>query len=107
MPEYLKRPAHLPGEDAAAIRATVSAIIEAVGREGADAVRRYSRELDGWDPPTFRVDRAAIDSAVAGMDPELRRHLGEKGCRRAAALFNWDRIAEQYEAVLTRAAGAR
>ena len=54
-------------------------------------------------------DARGFADAIAQLarDPELRRHLGEKGCRRAAALFNWDRIAEQYEAVLTRAAGAR
>jgi glycosyltransferase involved in cell wall biosynthesis len=37
-------------------------------------------------------------------DPELRRTLGAAGCRRAEALFNWDRIADQYEALLGRAA---
>lgn len=37
-------------------------------------------------------------------DEALRRRLGETGRARAEALFNWDRIAEQYEAVLTRAA---
>lgn len=37
-------------------------------------------------------------------DEPLRRRLGEAGRTRAEALFNWDRIAEQYEAVMTRAA---
>ena len=39
------------------------------------------------------------------QDEPLRHRLGEAGRVRAEALFNWDRIAEQYEAVLTRAAG--
>jgi glycosyltransferase involved in cell wall biosynthesis len=37
-------------------------------------------------------------------DEPLRRRLGEAGRTRAEALFNWDRIVEQYEAVMTRAA---
>jgi len=37
-------------------------------------------------------------------DEALRQQLGESGRRRAAALFNWDRIADQYEEVLRRAA---
>ena len=64
MPEYLKGPPRLPGEDSSAVRATVSQILEAVQADGIDAVRRYSRKLDGWDPPTFRVDRETIDQAV-------------------------------------------
>lgn len=41
------------------------------------------------------------------QDEALRRRMGEAGCVRAETLFNWDRIAEQYEAVLGRAAGTR
>ncbi|MGH9897199.1 MAG: glycosyltransferase, partial [bacterium] len=40
-------------------------------------------------------------------DEALRRRLGEAGRTRAEALFNWDRIAEQYETALTHAAGRR
>ncbi len=36
-----------------------------------------------------------------------RRRLGEAGRARAETLFNWDRIAAQYETVLSRAAGRR
>ncbi|MFQ5960752.1 MAG: glycosyltransferase family 4 protein [Candidatus Methylomirabilales bacterium] len=38
------------------------------------------------------------------LDEALRRRLGETGRARAETLFNWDRIAEQYETVLTSAA---
>ncbi len=49
--------------------------------------------------------RALGDAMMKLMrDEALRRRLGESGRARAEALFNWDRIAEQYEAVLTRAA---
>lgn len=41
------------------------------------------------------------------QDKMLRRRLGELGHARAATLFNWDRIAEQYDLVLTRAVGTQ
>lgn len=52
-------------------------------------------------------DWRAFGDALAALarNPALRRCLGEAGRARAEALFNWDRIAEQYEAVLLRAAG--
>jgi glycosyltransferase involved in cell wall biosynthesis len=37
-------------------------------------------------------------------DEALRRKLGEAGRARVERLFAWDRIAEQYDSVLTRAA---
>jgi glycosyltransferase involved in cell wall biosynthesis len=44
---------------------------------------------------------AALDDLLA--DPERRRRLGEAGRRRAAALYAWDRFAEEYESVLQHA----
>jgi len=41
------------------------------------------------------------------QDEALRRRMGEAGRVRAETLFNWDRIADQYETVLARAAGTR
>lgn len=54
-------------------------------------------------------DARAFGEALARLlsDGALRRRLGEAGRRRAAELFDWERIAEQYETVLTRAARAR
>ena len=51
-------------------------------------------------------DAAAFGDAIAALaqDPTRRRALGEAGRRRAAALYAWDRVAEGYERVLTRAA---
>lgn len=39
------------------------------------------------------------------QDEPLRRRLGDAGRARTEALFNWDRVAAEYEAVLCRAAG--
>lgn len=72
----LKRPAALqgPGGDAA-ISARVSEILLDIERGGEDALRRYSRDLDGWDPPSFELSREEIRRAERLVDEELRRHL--------------------------------
>src|SRR4051794_39662221 len=54
----------------------VSAMLLDIDRNGMDAVRRYSQELDGWGPETFRATRAELDAARDAVDPEVRGHLG-------------------------------
>lgn len=55
------------------------------------------------------ADDERFGDAIATLlkDPALRQRLGEVGRVRAATHFNWDRIAEQYETVLTRATARR
>ena len=52
-------------------------------------------------------DWTGMGEAMAALarDEALRCRLGEAGRVRAEALFNWDRVAAEYEAVLCRAAG--
>jgi sulfopropanediol 3-dehydrogenase len=50
---------------------TVSRIITEVEREGTDAVRRHSKRLDGWDPPSFRVSDRDIEVAYEEMEPAV------------------------------------
>ncbi len=69
--EYVKRPKEQPEEITRQIRETVSTIIADVERDGLEAVRRYSQQFDGWSPPSFRVDRAAVDRAYAEMDERV------------------------------------
>ena len=73
---WLKRPQTQgsAGSDPA-IAARVSAILLDIERGGEDALRRYSRELDGWEPPSFELDREEIERAEQLVDPKLRRHL--------------------------------
>ena len=75
MPEFLKQPPHRPGEDAKAIAATVSEILDRVRADGVEAVRHYSVKFDRWDPERFRVNDDAIRSASAAVDPDLKRHI--------------------------------
>lgn len=75
MSEFLKEPAHRPGEDAEAVESTVREILARVRADGIDAVRHYSKKFDRWDPESFRVDRGAIKKAEEEIDGELRRHI--------------------------------
>lgn len=76
MTEYLKKaPVHATTEDLEKIRRTVSEMLLRVDREGVDAIRHYSRELDGWNPSSFVVDEATIAHATDLVDPELRQHI--------------------------------
>lgn len=50
------------------VAARVSEMLSTIEREGMDAVRRYSRELDGWDPPSFLLGDAEVAAARARID---------------------------------------
>ena len=71
MIRYLKR-----GKGAAAaadadakVRSTVEAILSDIIRRGDDAVREYSRKFDQWDPSSFTLAPADIESAVKKLSP--------------------------------------
>ena len=71
----LKRPAAAADGRDPAIAARVSEILLDIERGGEDALRRYSRSLDGWDPPSFELTAADVRRAEREVDDELRRHL--------------------------------
>ena len=75
MTEYLKHAPLYAAQAGADVRRTVSEMLSTIQRDGADAIRRYSAELDGWDPPSFIVDEAAIAAAGDQLDDELRAHI--------------------------------
>src|ERR1700678_1980586 len=64
------RAAPAPARDEA-VAARVSEMLLRIEREGMDAVRAYSRELDGWAPEPFLVSPAEIDAAAASLPGEL------------------------------------
>jgi sulfopropanediol 3-dehydrogenase len=75
MPEYLKQP---PGGQAQArdeVKRTVEEMLDRIRREGPDAIRDYSRSLDKWDPPSFRVADEDVAAAGDQLAPELREHI--------------------------------
>ncbi len=63
--------------DVEAATHVVAPIIEAVRTRGADAVRELTLELDGVDVPDPRVPVAALDEALAALDPAVRAGLEE------------------------------
>ena len=73
-PEYLKAPSAPAAADPAVAR-RVSEMLEAIDRDGLDAVRAYSRELDGWDPPRFEVTRSQVAAAADAIGSELARSI--------------------------------
>jgi sulfopropanediol 3-dehydrogenase len=75
MTEYLKHAPLYAAQAGADVRRTVSEMLSTIQRDGEDAIRRYSAELDGWDPPSFIVDEAAIAAAGEQLDDELREHI--------------------------------
>ncbi len=66
MIRYLKR-----GKDAASIaaadaqvRSTVEGILKNIEERGDEAVREYSKKFDQWDPASFTLSQADIETAV-------------------------------------------
>ena len=49
----------------------VSEMLRVLRQQGMDAVRRYSREFDQWDPPTFELSEAQIGEAIARCTDQL------------------------------------
>lgn len=74
MATYLKEALPSGTSAGSEVSATVARIIADVEAQGEDAVRRYSRELDGWDPPAFRVSEETIELAYRSIDAEARAH---------------------------------
>jgi sulfopropanediol 3-dehydrogenase len=73
--EYLKRAPWTPPAADEQVRRTVEQMLERIEREGMEAVREYSRKLDNWDPPSFRVSAEEIESATQQLSPELVEHI--------------------------------
>jgi sulfopropanediol 3-dehydrogenase len=73
--EYLKQAPLYSEQVTDEVRRTVSEMLSRIEREGLDAIRHYSRELDRWDPESFIVDDATIAKAADELDVELKQHI--------------------------------
>ncbi|HET9094282.1 MAG TPA: histidinol dehydrogenase [Solirubrobacteraceae bacterium] len=72
----VKAPREAPGKAYdPAVAERVSEMLLRIERDGMDAVRAYSRDLDGWDPPSFRVDEAEIERAGQACGESLREAI--------------------------------
>jgi len=63
------------GVDVDAVVPTVRPIVDAVVARGAEAALEYGESFDGVRPRTVRVPQAALDAALAELDPEVRTAL--------------------------------
>ncbi|HEV7941530.1 MAG TPA: histidinol dehydrogenase [Solirubrobacteraceae bacterium] len=75
MIEYLKQAPLYSEQVTAQVRDTVSEMLSRIERDREQAIRHYSRELDKWDPASFKVDRDTIARAADEVDEELKQHI--------------------------------
>lgn len=73
--EYLKKAEPVGEQVTQDIRESVSEILMAIEREGTTAVRRYSEQLDDWDPESFVVSEEEILRAEDSVDEELKSYI--------------------------------
>ena len=69
---YLKRPLKHDGPVEPEVVDRVSDMLLDIERGGVDAIRKWSLELDGWDPPSFVVPASEIADARERVAPEFR-----------------------------------
>lgn len=75
MAEYLKQTPMYSAHVTEEVKRTVSTMLTKIEHDGVEAIREYSRDLDGWDPPSFIADERTIAAAAAQVAPELKRHI--------------------------------
>src|SRR5918997_4588742 len=73
--EYLKKSEPIGEQVTQNIRESVSEILMAVAREGITAVRRYSKQLDDWNPESFVISEREIRRAPHSVDEELKGYI--------------------------------
>jgi sulfopropanediol 3-dehydrogenase len=75
-PLYLKSaPAGASSGPDWAVTERVSEMLRTIDRDGIDAVRAYSRELDDWDPPSFEVSPDQVAAASASLPTTLTQSI--------------------------------
>jgi len=72
MVHYLKRAEQQSRQDNRDLVDRVRTMIADIEQGGDDAVRRYARDLDGWQNPDFRVSDDEIASARKAMSSTFK-----------------------------------
>lgn len=75
MLRYLKEAKPQAEEDLSRVRETVRSILESVKREGEEAVRRYSRDLDNWAPDSFKITRDQMEEAGSRLPQSMKEDI--------------------------------
>ncbi len=72
MTHYLKKAAAQSRKDNRDLIDTVRNMIAEIERDRDDAIRRYARQLDGWDSSEFRVSEDEIAAARRAMSETFK-----------------------------------
>lgn len=72
--EYLKRAAKSAASESAQARAVVEPMLEAIARNGEQAVRDFAAQLDHWTGPIV-VTPAQIERQIAPIAAEVKRDI--------------------------------
>ncbi len=67
----IKEGGHRLFEEDAETTKYVSEMLRDLRKNGMDAMRKYSREFDKWDPPSFELSERQINEAIAKCDKQL------------------------------------
>jgi sulfopropanediol 3-dehydrogenase len=72
---HLKKAQPTPPSVTQEIRETVSKVLLEVERDGIKAVRKYSEQFDGWNPPDFLLTDAQIKRGLEGVTDEFAQSI--------------------------------
>ena len=75
MATFLKEPNPPTVEATDELQSRVAAMLRDIEEGGIDAVRRYSRDLDGWEPESFVVSDEEFERVSDALDPALKEHI--------------------------------
>lgn len=86
--ESLKEPTAGNTDPVSAVTERVTGMLADIASDGIDAVRRFSHELDDWDPQDFRVADAELKAASEAIEPAVREAIdfAQEQVRRFAEL---------------------
>lgn len=69
--KIVKKGGHRLFETDEELSRVVSAMLSDLERDGMDAVRRFSRRFDNWDPPRFELSNQQINEAIAEVPQQI------------------------------------
>ncbi len=69
--KMLKNGGHRLFENDPETSRVVSEMLDDLGKNGMDAVRKYSQQFDQWNPPDFELKPREIEGAIAKLDPQI------------------------------------
>ena len=72
--QYLKKASKTPETETATAQKVVHEMLEAIQKDGVEAVRRYAKSLDQWDGD-FIVSRAELDANAAKVPQSVRADI--------------------------------